>query len=199
MARARHCIQADAGTGAKRFAWLLWLAVAVWAASAFADVDVLEERRSRLQALQEKVVKRIREAVEIKSNLIAHRRMLVDEIKERRERSEIIVYQDAAKNLRVQYNLLLIGMVETYVERLQGRIDLLQDGSEELRFLRRQVEDEIKIVHRFHTVENTELLRQIETALSKYEREVEQDLLSTSEYAVPSGEVIWRAICRGQL
>lgn len=169
------------------------------AVAAFADAGALEDRLRQLEALQTRVEARIREALELRSQLITRRRELVDEIKDLGGRLQIRTYSTAEQNLRIHYDLLLIGMLETYAERLQQRLDSLLEIGENLQFLHRQAEDELKILRSFHTVENGRLAARIDDWLDRHRREVEKQLISSGEVGEVSAEAIWRAVAEGRI
>lgn len=152
------------------------------------------QKIAALQSLQEKVVDRIDTALALRADLMAYGRKFEDEISDLQRRHRYDRYQEAARNPRVNYNLELIQMVSGYTGALDEKIDLLEEGLEQIRFVYCQAEDELGMLQTLGTLETGALLARIERLLTAYRIETEKELITSATVSHRPCDSIWQDI-----
>ena len=161
----------------------------------------LTQKMQELRDLHFRVAERIREAMEIRAEFVSFRRSYADEIKDAQERYHFMTVQQATDNLRVKYNLLLIQLLQQYISELDTKIETFRDGTENLKFLYRQAEDESKILKTLSDTPVDGLMQEIDRLVEQIEEQIEKDLIEKSGHKTssPPVDAIWQDICSGNL
>jgi IS1 family transposase len=123
---------------------------------------------------------------------------LEKEIRSDQKKYHISTYEQASQNSRISYDLALIQRKEAYITKLDEVAQRLQTGTLELEFLRRQSEDDLKMVKVMDKEEIDKLAGQINTVIEKYLPEAGNLAIEIDENSLESPEQIWQRIAQGQ-
>ena len=109
----------------------------------------------------------------------------------KKNRLRINSYQAASRSPRIDFNLKLIQKILGYISGLDKKIEYLNIGSEELRFLYRQADDDLKIIETVHDIEIDNLVDQINQISKKYQGQDEKLLIDSGDFDLIPPERIW--------
>jgi hypothetical protein len=161
--------------------------------------DELRQKIDALKNLQEKVTDCIDTALAVRAELTAQGREFAGEIKDVHQHHRYGSYAEAVRNPRVHYNLKLIQMVSGYTGALDEKIVFFEDSLEQIRFLYRQADDELKMLQTLGSLDNPSLSERIERLLVDYRAELKKDLLVPSRISFRPCDAIWREIIGNSL
>ena len=119
---------------------------------------------------------------------------LKKEIKRERRRSSITSCQEAIRNPRVDYNIKLIQKILVYISRLNEKVQYLDIAGEELAFLYRQAEDDLKILETLSDMKIEKLMGQINQTTHKYQSEAKGLSIDVNGIILSPPEEIWNSI-----
>jgi len=156
--------------------------------------SALEQKIFEISALKARVIDKIDQAMEMRTGLQQHLNELRDEIISEQIRSSIDSHQEALQNLRIRYNLYLIQQIKAYLSRLDGRITYFQTGKASLKFLIRQITDDIAIIHTLKDMEIEKLLARIDNVLDEFIPETKKQIFNAAEIHLTPIERIWDEI-----
>ena len=156
--------------------------------------DEFKQKINALKNLQESVTDRIDTALAVRADLAARGREFAGEINDVLRHHRYGSYEDAVRNPRVYYNLKLIQMVSGYTGALDEKIVFFKDSLEQIRFLYRQVEDELRMMQALGALENGGLLDRANRLLNEYQAEMKKDLIVSARISFRPCDSIWRDI-----
>jgi hypothetical protein len=116
---------------------------------------------------------------------------LQGEIRSEQIRTGIISQQEALQNLRIRYNLSLIQVLQSYIERLNERIAYFQKGNEHLRFLAHQIKDDIALINTLQDMEIDNLNGRINRVLDEFIPETQKQIFSVTDIRMLPIERVW--------
>jgi hypothetical protein len=161
--------------------------------------DEFKQKIDALKNIQEKITVRIDTALAVRADLTTRGREFAGEIKDVLARHRYGSYAQAIRNPRVHYNLKLIQMVSGYTGALDEKIVFFKDSLEQIRFLYRQAEDELKMMQTLGAFENASLLDRIDRLLIEYRAELQKDLIVPARISSRPCDAIWREIVDNSL
>ena len=161
--------------------------------------DEFKHKIDALKILQEKVTDCIDTALSVRADLTVRGREFAAEIKDVHQRHYYGSYVEAIRNPRVHYNLKLIQMVSGYTGALDEKIFFFKDCLEQIRFLYRQAEDELKMMQTLGSLENASLLDRIDRLLIEFRAELKKDLIVPARISFRPCDAIWREIVDNSL
>jgi hypothetical protein len=144
-----------------------------------------------ISSLCSKLMERRTQAVGLYEKLKRHMETLEIEIENEKKRSQIISYQTAISNLRVDYDIRLIQKIRAYITGLKEKIQYLEVGSEELEFLYQQADDDLKICKTLNDMKIERLMAQVDKIFHKYECEAAKLVLDENAIVPVPAEQIW--------
>lgn len=154
----------------------------------------LRNKMSEILSLREKLTAKQAQAFQLCEKLKGTMRTLEEEIKVEERSLKIESYHEAIRSPRIHSNIKLIQKLLTYILALDGKIQYLRIGAEELKFLYRQAEDDQKILETLNDMEIQELMDQITQISEKYHSEANKLLIDGNGIVLTPPEVIWRNI-----
>lgn len=146
--------------------------------------------RQKLSAKKEEINKLIKE-------YSASIKQLEDEIRTEKRNKRINSYDQAKNNQRISYDLALIQRKGAYISKLEEILPKLDNGANELEFLQRQTEDDIKMEKVLGEKEIEKLAEKIEKTIAKYLPEAGELAISVDENKLESPRKIWERIAGG--
>ncbi|MFZ0242057.1 MAG: hypothetical protein WAL90_10460 [Desulfobacterales bacterium] len=160
------------------------------------DAAVAECRQKidALKSLKEKVVGRIHTALAVRAELMVLGRKFADEISDSQRHNRYGSFEDAIRNPRVRHNLTLIEMISGYTGALDKKIEFFKEGLEQIGFVFRQAEDELRMIQALGTLETSDLMVRVERLLTAYQAEAEKELISPAAISHRSCDGIWQDI-----
>jgi hypothetical protein len=176
------------------FAALVLLLVVVPAGAGSLKTGLLEQKIYEISNLRAKMIDRVDQAVEIRARLEQRDRELRDEIRAEQVRFDIRSQLQALQNLRIRYNLSLMRVIRAYTNRLDERIDYFQTGSERLRFLIQQINDDIAIINTLEDMEIKNSVNRIDQLLDEYIPETKKQIFDAADIRLMPVERIWDEI-----
>jgi hypothetical protein len=154
----------------------------------------LEQKTYEISVLRAGMLDKIDQAIEVRTRLEQRFAELEDEIQTEQTRFEIHAYQQALQNLRIQYNLKLMGAIRAYTNRLNERIDFFQTANERMRFMVQQINDAIAIINTLEDMEIEKLIIHIDRLLNEFIPEMKKHIFDATEISPVSTEHIWNEI-----
>jgi len=153
--------------------------------------ESLEQKIYEISSLRAKIIDKIDQAVEMRTRLEHELAGLQGEIRSEQIRSGIFSQLDAMQNLRIQYNLSLIQVLQAYVKRLNDRIAYFQKGNEHLRFLIDQIKDDIALINTLKDMEIDNLNGRINRVLDEFIPETEKQIFNVTGIRMLPIERVW--------
>jgi hypothetical protein len=154
----------------------------------------LRNKMSEILSLREKLTAKQAQAFQLCEKLKGTMRTLEEEIKAEKRSLKIESYHEAIRSPRIHSNIKLIQKLLAYISALDGKIQYLRIGTEELKFLYRQAEDDLRILETLNDMEIQKLMDQITQISEKYHSEVNKLLIDGNGIVLTPSEVIWRNI-----
>ncbi|MCX6744634.1 MAG: hypothetical protein NTX82_03880 [Candidatus Parcubacteria bacterium] len=150
-------------------------------------LEELTELRLKLSAKKEEINKLIKE-------YSASIKQLEIEIRTEQRSKRINSYAQAKDNQRISYDLALIQRKTAYISKLEEISPKLDNGANELEFLQRQTEDDIKMEQVLGDKEIEKLAAKIEATIAKYLPDAGELAIEIDKDSIPSAESIWQKI-----
>ena len=149
---------------------LLLALLFIFAPSAWANPKVSELQRkiADLNLLHQQLIDRAHQAESARSALLTQTQELVAEITVLVRSDGIRTYRQAQNNLRIHYNLMLLGTLEAYMQALESKLRLYQTGSDKLRYLSQLADDDIKMITTLNDLQIDALTTQISLVINRY-------------------------------
>lgn len=164
------------------------------AAAATHKTDALEQKVTKLTALQVKIIDKIDQAMEIRTLLQQRLNELREEIKAEQKHSGIHYRQKAMKNLRVNYNLKLIQQLHAYLNKLGERITYFQIGNERLKFILLQIKDDVAIIKTLKDMQIDHLIGRVNAFLDEFIPETEKQFFDVIDIRPTPADRVWKEI-----
>jgi hypothetical protein len=156
--------------------------------------SALEQKIFDISALKARVIDKIDQAMEMRTDLQQQLNELRDEIRAEQILSNIESHQEALQNIRIRYNLYLIQQLKAYLNRLDGRIAYFHTGKARLKFLIYQIKDDMAIIHTLKDMEIEKLLARINRALDEFIPETQKQIFNAAHIHLTPIERIWDEI-----
>ena len=155
--------------------------------------DKLED----LVGLRQKLAVKKEEINKLIGEYSASIKQLEGEIRTEKRNKRINSYAQAKDNQRISYDLALIQRKTAYISKLDEVLPKLDSGSNELEFLQRQTEDDIKMEKVLGEKEIEKLAEKIEETIAKYLPDAGELAISVDESKMESPQQIWERIASG--
>jgi hypothetical protein len=154
----------------------------------------LQKKIYQISYLRAKIIDKIDQAVEMRVGLECQLTVLRDEIRSEQTRSGIYSYPQALQNLRIRYNLSLIQVLQAYILRLNERIAYFKSGNEHLKFLARQINDDIAIINTLKDMKIDNLTDRINRVLDEFISETKKPVFDVTDVRMMPVENLWGEI-----
>jgi len=159
--------------------------------AASAKTQALEQKISEISSLRAKIMDKIDQALEMRTDLENQLLDLQGEIRSEQIRSGVYTHQEALQNLRIRYNLNLIQVLKAYIKRLNERIAYFQNGNEHLRFLAHEIKDDIAIINTLKDMQISSLTERINRLVDEYIPETKKQIFNVAGIQMQPIESIW--------
>lgn len=155
---------------------------------------------------------KLEELVELRQKLVAKKgeinglineyrssiKQIEDEILAEKKKKNINSYSTAKNNQRIKYDLALIQRKSAYIAKLEEMLPKLENGANELEYLQRQTEDDVKMEKVLGKKEIDKLAKEIEKSIAKYLPDADKLVVKVDESKLESPEAIWNKIAGGR-
>jgi hypothetical protein len=154
----------------------------------------LQKKIYEISYLRAKIIDKIDQAVEMRVGLESQLTVLRDEIRSAQARNGIYSYPEALQNLRIRYNLSLMQVLQAYILRLNERIAYFKSGNEHLKFLARQINDDIAIINTLKDMKIDNLTDRINRVLDEFIAETKKPVFDVTDVRMMPVENLWGEI-----
>ena len=119
-------------------------------------------------------------------------------LKEKRDKG-LATYQDAQKEKRVELYLRMIQRRQVYIAELDRLLEQLSLNTEELLYLKRQIEIDMLMVNVIKGMNSDKLVKRIDTIIQQHIHDADKLTLNTKDARPQSLESIWGEISKSDL
>jgi hypothetical protein len=119
-------------------------------------------------------------------------------LKEKRGKG-LATYQDAQKEKRVELYLRMIQRRQIYIAELDRLLEQLVLNTEELLYLKRQIEIDMLMVNVIKGMNSDKLVKRIDTIIQQHIHDADKLTLNTKDARPQSLESIWKKISKSDL
>lgn len=152
----------------------------------------LRGKMGEILSLREGLIAKQARASQISGRLRGKMHALEAEIEAARRGSNIASYQAAMRIPRIRYNIKLIQKLLAYLSALDRKIEYLGNGTEKLRFLYRQAEDDLRILKTLNDMDIQKLIDEMTQTSETYQMETRALLIDADGTVLTPPEAIWR-------
>ena len=156
------------------------------------ESDPLPRKIEQLCEMHQKASTKLTLAHEMLEQLNRRRDELRREILEVQQQEKTVAFAKAVQSARIKYDLLLLGQLQAYVNRLDLEIENLKDAKAKLDFLYQMTEDDIKIIETLDHLESEGLLKQIDRTIHGYDFLNQTHLFVAKDMIPPEPRKIWQ-------
>jgi len=142
--------------------------------------DALLDKQEEIRALKQYYRNKIQEVID-------------DVLNEKREKG-ITTFRQALKNKRIALGLRTIRRRHVYIHKLNGPLDQLHDGSEELLYIKRLAEIQIQMAPIVNGIDIAGLGKRMDLIIEKEAGGINDLAIDTRETRAPTLEEIWKKI-----
>ncbi|MCX6745289.1 MAG: hypothetical protein NTX82_07260 [Candidatus Parcubacteria bacterium] len=160
----------------------------------FGQEAKIEKKVKELNDLYIRLSQKQTEVANLQADYQRSIKALEKEIHQDKRKYNISTYAQASQNSRISYDLSLIQRKQAYITKLDEVAQRLQTGTLELEFLRRQSEDDLKMVKVMDKEQIDQLAGQINTVIEKYLPDSGKLVIQVDENSLESPEQIWQRI-----
>jgi len=154
----------------------------------------LTNKMAEISSLRDKVIQRHAQASKLIKQLSQTVVELKEEIKGEKRKLRTPSFQEAIRNPRIDYNIKLIQKILVYTSGLHEKVQFLNIAGEELAFLYRQAEDDLKILETLSDMKIEKLMRHINQTTHKYQSEAKGLSIDVNGIVLSPPEEIWESI-----
>ena len=154
----------------------------------------LKKKIAELSELQESLDKKQKEVADLIITYNSEIDTLIKEIKTDQSQDNVKTFSQAQKHPRIAYDLSLIQRKKAYIAKLEDTQVRLRNGTFELQFLERQVDDDLRLYKTLPEKEVTELVSKVTKVIDQYLPEASELALNIDPNSMPSAESIWQEI-----
>lgn len=119
-------------------------------------------------------------------------------LKEKRDKG-LATYQDTQKEKRVELYLRMIQRRQVYIAELDRLLEQLVLNTEELLYLKRQIEIDMLMVNVIKGMNSDKLAKRIDTIIQQHIHDADKLTLNTKDARLQSLESIWKKISKSDL
>jgi hypothetical protein len=163
-------------------------------ATANIKTDDLKQKVADMALLHHQLSDRVEEARIIREKFRHQKQSLLDEINLLQQTHKYKQFTEADQHLRIHYNLMLIGTIDAYLERIEKKIIFYENGQNRLDYLQKLASDDIRMISTLNDLEIDALTTQISLVISQYLAEAHAIQLQTSDLDAVAPEKIWASI-----
>ena len=154
--------------------------------------ELLPQKMDQLLHMQEKAAGKLLLASEIFEHLNHRMDELRQEILEIQKQMKIVSFTNAIQSARIRHNLMLMGQIQVYVTKLDGKIEKLEATRAKLNFLYQLLEDELKIIETVNHMEIARLMKRVDETIHGNAWLDQTHLFEVEGMGLPEPREIWR-------
>jgi hypothetical protein len=164
--------------------------------AAFANVKVnaLEQKIADLALLYKQLTDRGSQAEMALDALQTQKQELIAEVMLLAKSDQLKTYQQARDNLRIHYNLILLGTIEAYLQAFEAKLRLYQTGCDKLNYLKQLANDDIKMITTLNDLQIDALTTQISLLINRYLPEAHIIQIDPARIIPEAPERVWAAL-----
>ena len=163
-------------------------------AGANLKTEQLEQKIADLALLYQQLEDRSQQAAAIRSALAAQRKTLETEIYFLMKSEKIDSYEQADKNLRIHYNVELLGSNLAYSTVLEEKIKEYEIGRDKLAYLQKLAQDDIKMIAALDNLKIDALMTQISLVINRYLPDAHVIQLDPDAIAPVKPRTVWQQV-----
>ena len=156
--------------------------------------DRLPQKMDQLLDMQEKASKKLILASDISEHLNHRMNELRQEIIEKQNQMKITSFANAFQSPRIRHNLLLMGRIQIYLKKLNGKIEKLKVTQAKLNFLYQLLEDDLKIMETVNHLETARLFKQVDKTINDDAWLDQTHLFKIKGMVLPEPRKIWKVL-----
>lgn len=154
--------------------------------------ELIPQKMGQLLHIQEKAAGKLLLASEIFEHLNHRMDKLRQEIIEIQKQMKIVSFTNAIQSARIKHNLLLMGQIQVYITKLEGKIEKLKATRAKLNFLYQLLEDELKIIETVNHKETARLIKRVDETIHNDAWLDQTHLFEVEGMVLPEPRKIWR-------
>lgn len=159
-------------------------------------IETLKRKIADINLLHQQLSDRGLQAQAARDALMTQKQELVAEITVLMKGDEIRTYRQAENNLRIHYNLSLLGILEAYIQTLESKLRLYQTACDKLSYLSTLADDDIKMITTLNDLEIDALTTQISLVVNRYLPEAHVVQIDPVRIEPHSPEQVWKSLFR---
>lgn len=156
----------------------------------------LHDKITEIQSLCDEIVERKEQAIGLREKLEIRMAELEMEIKNEQKSVGKNSYHHSIRNPRIANDIKLIQKISAYITRINEKIEYLEIGIDELRFLYHHAADNLKVFETLNDIYIEELMGQIDKISKTYEAEANNLLIKMDDIVLIQPERIWNKALR---
>jgi predicted peptidase len=163
---------------------------------AHADSNIIEMQRkiADITLLKKQLGDRQRQAESALDALLKQRKDLLAEAHVLIGSFKIKTFEEAQQNLRLRYDMELLGTIAAYRQAFETKIRLYQTGQDKLVYLKQLAQDDTKMVAALNDFQMDALATQISLVINQYLEEAHNIQIDTRSIESVSSREIWKNI-----
>jgi predicted peptidase len=161
-----------------------------------ADTSLVEMQRkiADITLLKKQLGDRQQQAESALEALLKHRNDLLAEVRVLISSFKIKTLEDAQQNLRLRYDMELLGTIAAYRQAFESKISLYQTGQEKLVYLQQLAQDDTKMVAALNDFQVDALATQISLVINQYINEAHNIQIDAQTIEPVPPQKIWKNI-----
>ena len=156
-------------------------------------VETLKRKIADINLLHQQLSDRGLQAQAARDALMTQKQELIAEITVLMKSDDIRTYRQAENNLRIHYNLSLLGILEAYRQTLESKLRLYRTGCDKLSYLSALADDDIKMITTLNDLEIDALTTQISLVINRYLPEAHVIQIDPIRIEPLSPEHVWKS------
>lgn len=154
----------------------------------------LEQKIADLSLLDQQLADRIQQAQGLRAALADQQAELASEVHVLLNSLHFKSVQQAQQNLRLRYNIALLGTILRYIDELDEKMKLYQAGRDRLGYLRQSAQDDLRLIAALSDLKIDALTTQISLVINRYLPEAHIIQIDPQQLKpLPAGEV-WEIV-----
>jgi len=165
-----------------------------------AEADKVELIRSKVTAMElvrGKIADRMAEALKVRQHLDAMVAELAEEIAFDCENQGIVTYKEAVAHTRLERSLRLARQLFSYQDAIEEQIRSMQEGAQQLRYLRQEAADNLKIIATMTDLDIGTYIQEVEAVVQRTLQQARSRLFSAKGISHQHTEATWNRIRKG--
>jgi hypothetical protein len=176
---------------------LLFCAVLCGGGTVAAAENKAESIRSRVTAMdlvREKITDRMAEALKVKQHLGEMVAELTEEIAYDCETHGIDTYKKAVAHMGLERSLRLAQQLFSYQDAIEAQILSMQEGDQQLRYLRQEADDNLKIIATMSDLDIGTYIQEVEAVVQRTLQQVRRRLFVAKDISYQHSPDTWKRI-----